>query len=864
MTENRLHNILSRVVELKPGEHIISLLLFSYFFLIMAPYGIIKPLRKAKYLIEEGSVRLPIAYLLTAIIMGFFVAFYSKLQVKVHRRFLIISSLIFFIVTCFISGLFFIQGLTWMPLVFWIWANIFVVVLVTQFWILVNDIFNPREFKRLTGFFVSGGLLGSTFGALLMGILAIEIPEITDYLLFIASGMLITSVFVLNLIFIWQRKRLSVSMETDKKDKEGEEKQTKVGFKSFFDKARLSVFTKKAKKDKKKGEKQTKVGFKDCLNTVRKNYYLKLLAAVVTLTYVVSTFIDWQSNSVIDFKVDADDKTWFFGFFDAGLYAVPFFLSLLLTSKLIKRYGIRFTLLVYPLILFLCSLGIAGVPVLIFAVSIKGSDKTLSFSLNQTVRELLYLPISSEVKYKAKIFIDMFISRFAKGMGALILFIFIFLPMNWQLRVKIVSAISAVFILAWVFLNLKASKEYTNTVKQKLDLKWDRADRIVAEKLDVDYTKLIFDTIESRDRSSVLYAMHLFDLIKQDKLTPEVKKLISYKSDEIKTSSLATLFEAEEATWIPEADDQLSEEVLGKEIQEIMSLDVYKEVMKNHIDKVIVEKSQKVETGKMEVAKAIGFMEPSSSLVTRLEELINDESPEVSRYAVESAGKLKKREHVPPIIEKLQSPITREDASSTLEKYGSKITGTLSDYLGDPGEPLEVRKGLASVLARIGTQEAADFLSWELAREKGKMDAELIDAMDRVRSERPDVQFPKEIIEPKIAKEIRKYYKILTEHYESKVKSKEEEISDALPENLAAILRNIFDLLGLIYPRGDMVKAYQNIKTGTKDSVAYAVELVDNTLKKEIKDAILPIIEDLSLEERVRRCRALLKTSPTI
>lgn len=862
MAKSRLYKILSRVVELKPGEEIISLLLFSYFFLIMVPYGFIKPIRKAKYLIEEGSVNLPIAYLVTAVIMGFFVAFYSKLQARVQRHFLITSSLIFFTITCFLSGLFFIQELGWMPLAFWIWANIFVVVLVTQFWILVNDIFNPREFKRLTGFFVSGGLLGSTFGALLMGILAREIPEITDYLLFIASGMLITSVFVLDLIFGWQRKRLSVSSETVKRDTESREKQTKTVFKSLFDTARLSVFTKKVKKDKEKGKKQIKVGFKDCLNTIRENYYLKLLAVVVTLTYVVSTFIDWQSNSVIDFTVDADDKTWFFGFFDAGLYAVPFLLSLLLTSKIIKRYGIRFTLLVYPLILFLCSLGIAGVPVLFFAVFIKGSDKTLSFSLNQTVRELLYIPISSDIKYKAKVFIDMFVSRFAKGLGALVLFIFIFLPMDWQLRVKIVSVVSAFFILAWAFLNLKASKEYTNTVKQKLDLKWDRADREVAEKLDVDYTKLVFDTIESRDRSSVLYAMHLFDLIKQDKLTPEVKKLISYKSDELKTSSLGTLFEAEEATWIPEVDDQLSEDVLEKEIEEIMSLDVYQEVMKSHFDKVLVGKSTGAETGKMEVAKAIGFMEPTSSLVTRLEELLIDESPEVSRYAVESAGKLKKREHIPSIIEKLQSPVTREDASTTLEKYGSKITGTLSDYLGDFEQPLEVRKALASVLARIGTQEAADFLSWELAREKGKMDAELIDAMDRIRSERPDVQFPSVIIELKIGKEIKRYYQILVDHYESIAKSKKEELSDVLPENLTAVLRNIFDLLGLIYPRGDMVKAYQNIKTGTKDSVAYAVELIDNTLKKEMKDSILPIIEDLSLEERVRRCRVLLKNFP--
>jgi hypothetical protein len=70
--------------------------------------------------------------------------------------------------------------------------------------------------------------------------------------------------------------------------------------------------------------------------------------------------------------------------------------------------------------------------------------------------------------------------------------------------------------------------------------------------------------------------------------------------------------------------------------------------------------------------------------------------------------------------------------------------------------------------------------------------------------------------------------------------------------------------LGLIYPREDITKAFQNIRSGTKDSVAYAIELLDNTLQKELKDVLFPVIEDLSLEERVRRCRNLLKDFPEL
>jgi len=865
MVKSRLYRILSRIIDIRPGEEIIASLLFLYFFFIMFPYYIIKPYRDAKYIIKEGSEYLPIAYLTTAIVVGIVVAFYSRLQARVPRRVLIILCLVFFMVTCLISQRLFVkeEKFIWMPLVFWVWANLFIVVLGTQFWILANDVFNPREAKRLIGFFGSGGLLGGIFGALLTGFLGRKDP---DLLLLIAFGILILSIFVVNLIFIWQRRKGSPDDKAEKKDKE-------------------------------KGAEPAKVGFIDCFNTVRKNNYLTLLAVVVILTFVVATFIDYQSKTVIDIHEERmDEMTSLFGYFHAALLGLPFLISMFMTGGIIKRFGIRLTLLLFPLLLLLCAFGIGIWPVFGWALAIKTSDKSLSFSLNQFTRELLYIPISPELKYKAKVFIDMFLNRFAKGLGALILMIFLIpffrdftQPSVMQKaevfdkpgvlettdesqridelelvdkrirRVRFASAFSVIFIFAWVFFNIKVSKEYTKIVKDKIKIKWDRADRMVAEKLDVDYTKLVFDTIESRNRSSILYAMHIFDLIKQDKLTPEVKKLISYKSDEVKASSLGGLFESGETALLPETDEIISEDVLGKEIGEIMSLDVYQEVMKSYVENALRDEGVESETARMEVAKAIGLMESESPLAEKLGELLWDASPEVSKYALESAAKLRKKEYVPALIKKLFNPITREDASVALEKYGDRVIGALSDYLSDRDEDIELRKGTASVLARIGTQDAGDCLMWELEEGKGEIDTELIDALDRIRSEKPGVQFREDIVETKILREIKKYCLTFIKHFGTKSKRKKAEMTKGLPEELNVSLMNVFKLFGFIYLREDIMRAYQNIQVGTKDSVDYAIELLDNTLKKEMREIVIPLMEDLALDERVKRCRNCLK-----
>ncbi|MFZ2054433.1 MAG: Npt1/Npt2 family nucleotide transporter [Candidatus Aminicenantales bacterium] len=833
MAKSRLRSRLSRIVDIKPGEELIAVSLFLYFFFITSPYYIIKSLRNASYLSRLGDEKLPLAYFLTAVLMGFIVTFHSRLQVKLPRSRLITISLVFFFSNIVLFWWLFEQQWGWVPIVFWVWANIFAIVLVTQFWILVNDVFNPREAKRLIGFIGSGAQLGAILGGLLAGTLAKRAPGL---LLPLAAAMLGVGILVVSVVLRRQRKKTE-----------------KIDGAAGGETAR-----------------SVKVGFRDAFQTTRQSRYLMLLAGIMMVTLVVSTLIDWQFNSVVNSAVKGgnreDSLTSFFGYFNAGTMAFAFLFQLLLTSPLIRAFGIRLTLLLYPLILFVGAGGIGaaalvGLIPLVPAVLIKASDKSLAYSLNQSVRELLYIPISPEQKYKSKIFIDMFLNRFAKGLGAVILMVLLFFVRRGSASggtegaIQYISLIVLALIIVWVFLNLRIGGEYADIVKSKIQKQYERGDRLVDQRLDVDYAKRVFDTLESKNRSSVLYAMNLFDLIRQDKLTPEVKKLISYKSDEVRAASLGSLFEQSETGLGPQVEDELSEEVLKKEVLEIMNLDVYQEAMKVYLDKTVEDKGPDSLTARMEAAKAIGFMEAQAPLVGKLEDLLEDGSPEVSRYAIQSAAALKRRQDVPALVNMLQSAVLREDAAAALRKFGPRIVGMLADYLADKSEDPEIKKSVASVLAGIGTQEAADFLIWELAG-AGEIVDDIIDALDRIRSSDSRIRFSKELIMPRIFLEIQSYCRRLVEPDDDR--DGEQETAACREKRMADSLWNVFKLLGLVYTREDMIKAYQNLKNGTKDSVAYALELLDNVLEKEIREIVFPLVEDLSPEEKTKKCRHLL------
>jgi hypothetical protein len=162
-------------------------------------------------------------------------------------------------------------------------------------------------------------------------------------------------------------------------------------------------------------------------------------------------------------------------------------------------------------------------------------------------------------------------------------------------------------------------------------------------------------------------------------------------------------------------------------------------------------------------------------------------------------------------------------------------------------------------LARTGAQRAADALALELKKDNLEVEAEIIEALHRMRANYPDVLFAEKIILSKIVGLVKKCYLSIIQIHDLRADKRKEVLAKDMENNLARSMKYIFELLGLIYPQEDIIKAYQNITAGTKKALDYSVELLDNILKKELKEILLPLIEDMSFEEKVRVSRKMLR-----
>ncbi len=824
MSETRfLNKILKRLFDVKPEETHTAVLLFFYFFLITASAYIIIPVKISLYLEWLSFEKLPYAYLLTAVLIGFVVTLNAKLLQTLKRERYITSTLVFFIVNLLIFWFLFKTEWKWLSMIFWFWEDIFLGTSVTQYWILVNDFYNPRQTKRLVGFLVSGGLLGGVAGSLIASILAKILG--TENLLLVCPIMLVGTLVIVKILHRQTQKDV---------------------------KTESPIKTKK---------KTPATGFAENLRMFKNNRHLLLLCGIVGFGIIVATLVDFQFSSVVDNTFqDQDVRTAFLGTFFTVLLIFSYLLHVFTTNRILKNFGLRTALMIAPFFLLLGSVVVFALPALVhiyWAVYLKGADKSLAHSLNQSVKELLYIPIPPEIKYKSKVFIDMFVSKFAKGIGAAFLLIALTI---FHFTYTQISYLTLVFIAAWVGCNLLSTREYVNIVKRNLSIKWQEADEFLMDNVDIDKTKLVFDTIESKNRSSVLYAMNIFDLVKRDKMSTGMRKIISNKCNEIQASSMDSLLNKEGCLLFPEMDDTLDDEHIDTDIKDIMEQDVYKELMKDHFEKVLHESSETGEVHKMEAAKALGLMSPDSSLTENLGQLLKDKSPEVLRYALESAGKIKKRKFVPLVIKQLNNPRTQRIASQALIDYGALITGTLKDYLSDTDEEVGLRKEIPDILARIGSQKAADSLSLEFKKKHREVSDEVTEALFRLRANNPEIQIHEDIILPEIKQDIRQSYMLLFDIQKALSDAKEKNIMANLESSLANSLKHIFELLSLIYPRKDIIRAYQNIMTGEKRTIDYALEFLDNILKKDIRDLLLPLIDDISFEDKIVRCKKLLKT----
>lgn len=433
---SRLDRFLCLFTEVHAGEGVTALLMFANVFLILCAYYFIKPLREGWIAVSDisGLSKMEVkAYSSFGQSLLFFpvVMFYGRLSDRWRRSDLITRSTIFCISNILIfwaiqPGLF-IQNLPYSGIVFYLWVGMFGVFMVAQFWAFAADLYTKEHGHRLFPMIAIGATAGAACGSWITGVLM-------DSGLFGTKWLLIAAIIPLT-------ASIALSKFVDRrKGKQTAETVTNPG-PDFEDSGRSAIAI------------------------VFSSRFL-IATAVITLLLswvntngenllfrVVQEFLKGDalrkgiSNSDALLVFTRDGTTAFYGDFYFWVNIFAFLLQAFVASRLLKFGGFGLILLAMPVVALISYTAMAFVPILGIVKAMKIAENATDYSINNTARNVLWLPASAEMKYKGKPTIDSLFVRIGDGVAALTVLIGVQLL---ALSTRSFFVLNVALVLIWI------------------------------------------------------------------------------------------------------------------------------------------------------------------------------------------------------------------------------------------------------------------------------------------------------------------------------------------------------------------------------------------------------------------------------
>ena len=384
--------------ELRDGEFAPTLLMSTYFFLVITVFWMLKPIKKSTFLgfyrgqkIQlslgplaaslDGPQAELMAKVLNMIVAGLATVAFVWLARRYRREWLT-----YVLGSSFVLGFASFSYAVDAPSELAVWAfylfgDLFNMLMVAAFFAYLNDSVSPSVARRIYAFVVLGGVLGGVFGSTVVKACISTLP--TSSWLWIAAG---TSAAIMGIAFIVSHLGLP-RRETSSNPE--------VVIVANVSTGRAGA------------------------RVVASSPYLSAIAGMVAIYEIVSTVMDYQFSATLSHYLTGEA----IGEQLASVFLVTnvasLLIQLLLTRFVMQQLGIRAALSVLPFVIVVVAGGFALMPLLWVGSSLSIADNALNYSMNQSARESLYVPTGS-AKYQAKAFIDIFVQRAAKAVGVVL------------------------------------------------------------------------------------------------------------------------------------------------------------------------------------------------------------------------------------------------------------------------------------------------------------------------------------------------------------------------------------------------------------------------------------------------------------
>jgi ATP:ADP antiporter, AAA family len=421
------------VADLHDDERETALLMTVNGFLLLMAYSCIKPVREALILAHPGGAEYK-AYTAgaTPLLLLLAVPLYSRASAGLARNRLVIGTTLFFtahLLAFYVVGAAMESTLAF-GLAFYLWIAIFNMMTVAQFWAFANDLYTEEQGRRLLPLLGFGVSLGAVAGAATAKLLIARLGALP--MMPLAAAILMMSACVFQLVHTREVRR--------------------------------------APSPSAKAAATEVVGGRagDAFRAVMKDRYLLYIAAFSLVFTLVKTNGDYvlartvenaAEQAVAAGTLPASQVQNYIGGVFASLTFWTDMISLALqglaVSRVIKHFGFGLALCALPMIALGDATMMVAWPVLAAVRIGKTAESAIDYSLNNTIRNMLWLPTSRRAKYLAKQATDTFFVRAGDMSSAGLIFVSAYSGLS----PRAVALSNVLLILVWVVLAAGILKE---------------------------------------------------------------------------------------------------------------------------------------------------------------------------------------------------------------------------------------------------------------------------------------------------------------------------------------------------------------------------------------------------------------------
>lgn len=261
----------------------------------------------------------------------------------------------------------------------YVFAQAYIVLIVEQSWAFINSLFTTDDGKRWNGVIIAATTAGSIIGGVLTGLLSRRIGS--EQIVICAAALTAAAVLFSLRAF---RQAGPVRMAADRQPE------------------RLTDHF--------------------AWDLLRADPTLGRLALMVIASQSISVLFDIAFHRSLQAAMPLQEpRTAFLGYFWAGVNAVAFTLQLGLCPRLLKRYQVRLILAAIPLLYGTAALVGVFLPLLPVLGAALFLSKTVDYSVLRASKEVLYVPLPFNARYRGKLTIDALLYRSTKGVASALL-----------------------------------------------------------------------------------------------------------------------------------------------------------------------------------------------------------------------------------------------------------------------------------------------------------------------------------------------------------------------------------------------------------------------------------------------------------